>query len=540
MNAIERPEEGLIGLRKYWKDDILSGFIVFLIALPLSLGIALASGASPIAGVLSTVVGGILVGFISGSYITINGPAAGLIVVVLSAIETLGNGNATEGFEKMLACLVVAGFLQLLFGFFKTGKIFSVFPPSVLHGMLAAIGLIIMIKQYYVFIGTTPTSKTLIDSIIEMPSALVHLNPEVTLIGFVSLGICIFLPLVPNYYIKKIPAPLVAVIAGIFLGEFFDLEHEHHYVIFTGDYSIGPAYLVNIPSFSFSLMNKPNFSSIFTVSSVMVIFTLFFVASLESLLSAKAIDHLDPYHRKTNLDKELIGKGIGNMILGFIGGLPIIAEIVRSSANVQNGAKTKWANFFHGLFLLIFVVSVPSLIHKIPLSSLAGILIYVGFRLAHPGQLKDTLFIGLEQLLYFSATVYFTISYDLLIGIFAGLITKVIYDISQGEKLSNMFRFKAEPIIVEDTVEFQVSGVMAFTNFLSFKNFIKDYEHFTSIKMNLSKIVYIDHTSYSGLVEIQKQFQSLKREFLIVGLEDMRPFSAHPLCARKRDAKLTV
>ena len=392
INTLAIPKTGLAGMKENWRSDLLSGFLVLLIAMPLCLGISMASGFPPSAGLITAVIGGLLVSLINGSYVTINGPAAGLIVVVLAAVQELGQGDAMAGYRYTLAAIVVASVFQILMGLFKAGRLSSFFPASVVHGMLAAIGIIIMAKQIHVVMGTTPEKgSSLFSTIAQIPHNFINLNPEIAVIGFSGLAILIAWSLIKNRWLKMVPAPLIVVLVGIALGRYFDLEHEHMYLFLPDatflphhEETVGPKFLVAISDNFMSGFYFPDFSKIATVEFWEAVVSIGLVGSLESLLSAMAVDKLDVYKRHANLDKDLTAVGIGNLIAGSIGGLPMIAEIVRSSANVNNGAKTGWANFFHGLFLLLFVAFFPRLIHSIPLAALASLLVFTGFRLASP------------------------------------------------------------------------------------------------------------------------------------------------------------
>ena len=224
------PLTGLAGLKENWRSDLLSGFLVFLIALPLCLGISMASGFPPSAGIITAIIGGVMVSRISGSFVTINGPAAGLIVVVLDAVQSLGEGDAMAGYRYTLAAIVVASVLQILMGLFKAGRLSSFFPPSVVHGMLAAIGIIIMAKQIHVVLGVTPEKGSLISTIAQVPHSLVNLNPDIAVIGFSGLLILIIWSMLKNRFLKMIPAPLIVVLVGMGLARYFDLEHQHMYL----------------------------------------------------------------------------------------------------------------------------------------------------------------------------------------------------------------------------------------------------------------------------------------------------------------------
>ncbi|HEY8365971.1 MAG TPA: SulP family inorganic anion transporter, partial [Bacteroidia bacterium] len=248
QNIDNIPATGIAGLKQNWKADIISGFLVFLIALPLCLGISMASGFPPVAGIFTAIIGGIIVSFFGGSNLTIKGPAAGLIVIALGAVEELGGGDPMRGYTMALGTIVVAGILQIIFGLVKSGDLSDFFPSSAVHGMLAAIGIIIAAKQIHTLLGVKPEGKETLHLIAEIPHSFKNLNPEIFLIGFISLLILFGLPLIKNKFIKKIPAPLIVILVAIPLGRYFDLEHEHSYLFLDShQYSIGPSFLVTLP-----------------------------------------------------------------------------------------------------------------------------------------------------------------------------------------------------------------------------------------------------------------------------------------------------
>ncbi len=422
------PQTGLAGLKENWRSDLQSGFLVFLIALPLCLGISVASGFPPSAGIITAIIGGVLVSRISGSYLTINGPAAGLIVVVLAAVQALGEGDALAGYRYTLAAIVVASVLQVLMGIFKMGQLSSFFPTSVVHGMLAAIGIIIIATQTHVMLGVTPEPGSLFSIIAQIPHSLLNLNTDIVLISFLGLLILIVWPLIGS----RIPAPVIVVLVGIVFAWHFDLAQKST--------TSGSNYLVALPDNFLAGFYFPDFSKISTLAFWEAVLSISLVGSLESLLSATAVDKLDPYKRTSDLDRDLTAVGIGNLVAGLMGGLPMIAEIVRSSANINNGAKTAWANFFHGLILLLFVVMFTGFIQSIPLASLAALLVYTGYRLASPETFARVMDVGKEQLFMFVVTIIGVLATDLLMGVTLGIVVKLAINLARGVWPNNLFK----------------------------------------------------------------------------------------------------
>ena len=539
------PKTGLPGLIENWRTDLLSGFLVFLIALPLCLGISMASGFPPSAGIITAIIGGIVVSRINGSYMTINGPAAGLIVVVLSAVQELGEGNAMAGYRYTLAAIVVASVFQVLLGLFKAGRFSSFFPASVIHGMLAAIGIIIMTKQIHVVLGVTPQKGSLFYTMAQIPASFMNLNPEIAIIGLSGLGILIAWALLKNRLLKMIPAPLIVVLVGISLAKYFDLDHEHLYLFLPDAHflphheaTVGPKFLVAISDNFMSSFNFPDFSKFATLEFWEAVVSICLVGSLESLLSAMAVDKLDPYKRHTDLDRDLTAVGVGNLVSGCLGGLPMIAEIVRSSANVNNGAKTGWANFFHGSLLLLFVVLFPRLIHSIPLAALAALLVFTGFRLASPKSFAEVMGIGKEQLFMFVVTIIGVLATDLLIGVAIGILAKFVIHMLRGVRPNNLFKinFVIEPKDA-DTFIVSIVGAAIFSNFMSLKIALNNLEKGKTIIFQMNNTYLLDHTVMEFIHDFQHNYESQGGKCIFFGLEFHDTYSRHPLAVRrmKRD-----
>ncbi|MCY7350232.1 MAG: SulP family inorganic anion transporter, partial [Cytophagaceae bacterium] len=381
---------------------------------------AKASEFPPIMGLISAMIGGLVVSFFAGSRLTIKGPAAGLIVIIAGEVAEFGGGET--GWHLALGAIVVAGVVQILFGVFKLGRLSDLFPLSAVHGMLAAIGVIIIAKQVHVLLDIDPAltkGKEPFELLAMIPNSLAHLDPRATLVGVVSLLIMLGLPMIKHPIARKIPVPLLVLLFAIPAELYLDFQHTE------------PAYaLVRIGNLLDNVKVNVDFSGI-TQTGIFIKFVVMFalVGSLESLLTVKAIDGLDPYQRKSDTNRDLIAVGIGNTLSGILGGLPMISEVARSSANVANGAKTRWANFFHGVSMLVFVLLAVHLIGLIPNTALAAMLITVGIRLARPKEFIHAYKIGWEQLIIFCITIVFTLGVDLLVGIGAGMLTEMLINL---------------------------------------------------------------------------------------------------------------
>lgn len=519
------PADGLAGLKNHWQTDSTSGFIVFLLALPLSLGIAKASDFPPLMGLVTAIIGGIVVSFFAGSRLTIKGPAAGLIVIVAGAVADFGGGET--GWHLALGAIVVAGLIQILFGVLRLGKLADFFPLSAIHGMLAAIGLIIIAKQIPVLLDIDPAmtkGRGPLELLASIPNFLAHLDPKATLIGVVSLWVMTSWHTLSVPFLKKIPAPLVVLLLAIPAELMMDFQHTE------------PAYaLVHIGNLLENVRWNVDFSGIAqtgTFVRYVVMFAL--VGTLESLLTVKAIDMLDPFKQKSNTNRDLIAIGVGNTLAGVLGGLPMISEVARSSSNVSNGAKTRWANFFHGFFILAFVVLGSHLIELIPNTALAAMLITVGLKLAHPREFIHIFQIGKEQLAVFLVTIFFTLFEDLLVGIAAGMVLKILIHLLNGAPFSSLFKAPAIVSFEGDRYLVEIEKCAIFTNFLGIKSRLEAIPQGMHVTIDLSGTRLVDHSVMENLHHFQHDYTATGGTVDIIGLDEHRALSGHHLAARKK------
>ena len=514
------PKTGLAGLKENWRYDLQSGFLVFLIGLPLCLGISVASGFPPSAGIITAIIGGLVVSRLNGSYLTINGPAAGLIVVVLSAVQTLGAGDASAGYRYTLAAIVVASLLQILMGFFKLGQLSAFFPATVVHGMLAAIGIIIMATQSHVMLGTIPEAGNLFAIIAQIPHSLTTLHLDVALISFLALLILIIWPLMNS----KIPAAIIVVLVGVVLAWHFDFDNS------TAHKDIN--HLIAIPNQFMASFAFPDFSKILSLDFWIAVLSISLVGSIESLLAITAIDKLDPYQRTSDVDKDLTAIGIGNLLAGLLGGLPMIAEIVRSSANINYGARSAWSNFFHGLLLLLFVLFFTGFIQRIPLAALAALLVFIGYRLASPstfGRVKD---IGNEQLFIFVITIVSILATNLLLGVILGTLIKLLMCLARGVKPSHLFKIDFTIHAGDQGTQLiKLSGSALFSNLLPLKQALNQLALDQTLIIDLSNAYLIDHSAMTFLQQFQHHYESKGGNCQLLGVA-LTTFSDHALAGR--------
>jgi MFS superfamily sulfate permease-like transporter len=525
------PKDRWQGLKENFSADALSGFLVFLLALPLSLGIAKASEFPPIYGLLTAMIGGIIVSFIAGSPLTIKGPAAGLIVIVAGSVHELGHGNAELGWHLALGAVVVAGIIQVLFGVLKLGKFSDIFPLSAVHGMLAAIGIIIMSKQIHILAGVSPImpdGKPMVEPLellallkTTIPNFFAH--KEIAIIGLTSLTIVFGWPILKVNFLKRIPAPLVILLVSIGMSMAFGLKNTDDFKpLLTFDKGFFDILGVNV---SFE-----GYHQLGTFIKFVIMFAL--VGSLEALLTVKAIDMMDPYKRKSNYNKDLIAVGFGNILAGIFGGLPMISEVARSSANVNNGGRTRWSNFFHGIFIFIFLIFAVSFSNLIPMTALAAMLIGVGWKLAHPKEFGHMLKIGPDQLVVFLTTIIVTLATDLLLGIAAGIVLKIILHLFHGVSLKSMV---TSDFTVDNNV-IHVHGSVVFSNFLTLQKAVQNWDYSEQLHVDVTQVKFIDHSSMEALHHLKHDFKSDGGMLDIIGLQHFENVlgSKHQLATRKK------
>ncbi|TAK20929.1 MAG: SulP family inorganic anion transporter [Myxococcaceae bacterium] len=518
--------------------DVLSGFLVFLIALPLCLGISMASGFPPVAGILTAVIGGLVATWFGSARLTIKGPAAGLIVIALGAVTDLGHGDPALGYRRALAVGVVAAVVQIVFAMVRAGRLGEVFPTHVVHGMLAAIGVIIFSKQAHVMLGVAPHASTPIGLLAELPHSISHLNPEIALVGVLSLGLLFgHLALSQKIpWLRRVPAQLVVLLIAIPLGRAFDLEHPHTYTLSVTHeaYAIGPGFLVNLPASIVSSLGRPDFTGALSADFLKYVVMFALVGSLESLLSARAVDVLDPQRRRSDLDKDLLATGVGNLAAGLLGGLPMISEIVRSSANIGYGARSKLSNFFHGAFLLAFVLLAPGLIHSIPLAALAAMLVFTGVRLASPKEFAHAFHVGPEQLVVFLTTLFVTLATDLLLGVGAGILAKIILQVAMGVRPMDLGRPQIVTTTEHDMPVLRVRGAATFLGLPGLLRGLRALGDAKHAAVELTHTAFVDHTTMERLHEIASEWRREGRTLELRGLDEHRGLSAHPLAARRK------
>ncbi len=522
-----------------WKANVLSGFLVFLIALPLCLAIANASCFPPVAGIITAIIGGLLTPWISNSQMTIKGPAAGLIVIVAGCALSFGwvpDNPAAQmhAYRCTLAVTVAAGVLQVAFALLRTGVVSEMFPTTVVHGMLAAIGIIIISKQSHILLGTTPTSKEPLELLLEIPHSLLNMNPAIAAIGVSCLAVLVAWPFVKNAKLKRVPAPLLVVMLSIGMAGYLGLENAHQYSWIGSNYNLSEKFLVSVPTSFVSAITFPDFSELLTSNGLVWVMMFCLIGSLESILSAKAIDLLDPAKRRTDFDRDLMAVGIANVAAGCLGGLPMISEIVRSRANIDNGAKDRFSNLFHGLFLLLFLALAPGLLHRIPLAALAAMLVYTGFRLASPKEFLHMYKLGLDQLVVFVGTVVAVLATDLLVGILVGACLEIGEHLLRGISWKALWRPSLQVTQQDGQSVVSSHDSAVFTTWLRLKKCLSQFDHSERVVLDLSRAAIVDHTVLSKLEDLRRDWSDEGRHLHVTGLDHHQSTSAHPLSCRSR------
>ena len=495
-------KSGFESFKESFSSDFPASIVVFFVAVPLCLGIAMASGAPLYSGLIAGVVGGIVVGLISRSALGVSGPAAGLTVIVLSAINQLGS------FEIFLLAVVLAGLIQVILGILKAGVIGYYFPSSVIKGMLTAIGIIIILKQIPHVFGydkdyegdlsfIQADGENTFSEIVRMMDSI---SPGAIAISIISLTILFLwdIHLTKKYPIfKLIQGPLIAVIVGI--------VYEATTTAYFPQWALGEQHLVNVPVSAsvvefFGQFTFPTFSAITDFKVWSIAITIAIVASLESLLSVEATDKLDPYNRNTDTSRELIAQGCGNMVSGFIGGLPVTQVILRSSANIHSGAKTRMSAVMHGVFLLLCVVFIPQVLNRVPLAVLACILLVIGFKLASPSVFKQTAKLGWTQFVPFMATIIGVVFTDLLVGIGIGFCVSII--IVLRDSYYNSHFLHRETSGDKEKIKLTLAEQVVFLNKGRIKKELSEVEEGAHVTIDMQKSVKVDY----DVLEIIEEF----------------------------------
>ncbi len=538
-------QTGIKGLTQNWRADLMAAISVALIALPLSLGIALAAGAPAMSGIISAVVGGVVTTLYRGGHISVNGPAKGVIAVILLGIALMDDGTG-QAFNYILAAIVVSGGLQVLLGLLKLGRFADIFHSSVIHGLLAAIGIIIFAKQIHVALGSHAESSSIVQNLIDAVVQLPNANPFVVIISLSGLLLTLFHSKISYKLFHILPTPMWVIALSIPLVYAFNFFDEHTLSFFGKAYEVGPSLLLDIPDNIMDSIMHPNFSKIGTLDFWTIVFSLLMITSIESLAIAKAVDKIDPYKRKTNLNKDLTGIGLSTMLAGFLGGLPIIAVIIRSTVNINNGARTKWSNMYQGIILLLFIVLMGPILKQVPLCAFAILLVYTGYKLASPAVFKEVYSQGIEQLIFFLGTLVLTLYTNLLIGLFGGLLLALGCHILLARLPVTVFfgmLFKSGTKLLQkntNSFELRIKGVANFLSILNLKNIIKEIPVGSDVKINVSNTRILDLTVQELLYNFKKDHARTGGKVRITGMEYHISSAPHKLAFKSLLAHIPV
>lgn len=525
---MQAPYNGAVQSRQFFpslatiRQDLPAGLVVFLVALPLCLGIALASGAPPIAGLVAGICGGLIVPLISRSALSVSGPAAGLTAIVVAAIADLGSFNA------FLTAVVLAGLIQIVLGALKAGGIGALVPSSVIKGMLAAIGLILILKQLPHAVGydvesfgadafVAPTGENTFSLITH---GLAHIELGAVIISIVCLAILIIWPKTPMAKVSWLPAPLFVVLAGVGLNTAF--------ATLAPELTLGSSHLVALPAFDsastlWAELPSPNWEAATSSATWGVAVTVALVASIETLLCVEAVDSLDPQRRLTPTNRELIAQGMGNAVSGLLGGLPITSVIVRSSANLASGAKSRLSAIIHGVFLLAAVLFAATYLALIPLACLAAILLVVGYRLIHPAIIRQAYTQGAQQFVPFVVTVSAIMFTDLLRGVIIGLLVGLASVLRQ--KMHHTFTVTEH----DDLAVLHINKDVSFIHEATLVSVLRELTERPKVEIDVVGAGFMDHDIRERIRSFVQTAEERGQEVILVGMSfDEEPKAKRP------------
>ncbi len=460
-----------------------------------------------------------------------------MIAVILLGIALMDDGSG-QAFNYVLAAVVVSGAIQVLLGLLRLGRLADIFHSSVIHGLLAAIGIIIFAKQIHVALGTHSDSPSIVQNLVDAVLFLPEAIPFVVIISLSGLILLLFHSKISYKLFHILPTPMWVIALSIPFAYGFGFFDKHLILFFGTPYEVGPSLLLDIPDNVMDSIMHPNFSKIDTVEFWTTVLSILMITSIESLAIAKAIDKIDPYKRKTDLNKDLTGIGLSTMAAGMIGGLPIIAVIIRSTVNVHNGAKTKWSNMYQGLLLLLFIVVLSPIMQQVPLCAFAILLVYTGFKLASPAVFKQIYSHGIEQLIFFVSTMVLTLFTNLLIGLFGGLFLALLSHlllarVSVPRFFKMIFDSGSNLVMKPDgSYDLKIRGIANFLGILKINNLVSQIPSGAKATIDLSETRLVGTTVLEDLYDFQKIHQNSGGEIKITGLDKHISSTNHKLATK--------
>ena len=535
------PTQGWMGIKKHWRNDVIAAISVALVALPLSLAIAKGMGLPPISGLITAAIGGMMTLFYRSGYLTITGPAAGLIAVVGASAVALSDANSTDpysGFPHVLGAIVVAGALQVVIGLLRWGRIAEIFPTSVIQGVLASIGIIIFAKQLHVAMGTSSDGENTIEIIQHIFERIPDIDPYIAFISGIGILLLIFHARISYKVFHLIPAPVWVLGITVPIVLLYNYLEANQIAVFGNVFESPKDYLIDVPNNWMDGLAYPSFNKANTGTFWMAVISINLISSVITLAAAKAVDKLDPYKRKTNLNRDLTWVGVSTMVSGAVGGLPVLNVIVRSTVNVHNNAKTKWSNFYHGLLIALFVLGLTPLIQLFPVAALAAVLVVTGVKLASPRVFKEVYRQGLEQMVFFLATILITLYQNPLIGILGGIaVTLVAHLLISRLSIPQFIQmvFNSGTRLKENSdgsYTLKVKGVANFLSLLRLIGILEKIPAGVDLTIDLSKTRLIDLTFQEKLTEFRTAHSLTGGKVHIKGLSQHIASSNHKLALK--------
>lgn len=535
---------GFIGWKQSWKNDLIASISVAFIAIPLGLGIGLASGVPPLAAVIPSVIGGLIIAWFSGGNLAVHSTPKMLIGVSAASILAFGEGDAFQGYRLYLSVIVVAGLIQFVLGIFRLGIIGDLIPATVIKSLLSAVGVIIIAKQIPILLGVDYYAKSVFGVATHLPEIVVAENPIVMFVGVASVVIMFIHPRIDIPLIKAIPAAVWVILFAEFYSYSVGFQEGGSFNILGTVFKIDKHFLVNIPDEITAAIVAPDFSVWKTSLFWNTLLAVVVVSSIEGILSATAIDRLDPLKRKSNVNKELSMIGLGTSLSGLIGGLPVIPAIVASSVGVNHNGKSQLMDVFQAAFILAMIVLLGTQLQHIPLAALAGILIHTGYKLLNPSEIRNIYRIGWDELAIFSITLIVTLSTDLIVGISVGVALTVAMQTIRLRSIGKLFTILFRPNVVayeeedeEDKFHVSVKGYSNFLNYPQLKKALDVIQNEASIIVDFSLAEFIDHTVMENIAEYEENYIRRGGNFEVIGIDTHLTSATHPLATRFKGVK---